>query len=107
VAVIGPCLPALALEQQLLKEYYQERFEKGFEYSFVAPGMTRVVQAAGRLIRSTQGTGVIALFDQRFLHAPYRHHLPPDWLPEEGAGALAGDPAEVAEEFFRVLRVKG
>jgi Rad3-related DNA helicase len=69
--------------------------------------MTRVVQAAGRLIRSPRDTRVIALFDQRFLHAPYRHHPPPDWLPEEGAGALVGDPAEVAEEFFRVLSLKG
>jgi DNA excision repair protein ERCC-2 len=106
VAIVGPCLPALTLEQQLLKDYYQERFDRGFEYSFVVPGMTRVVQAAGRLIRSPHDTGVIALFDQRFLHAPYRHHLPPDWLPEEGAGALVGDPAEVAEEFFRVLSLK-
>jgi len=69
--------------------------------AFVVLGMTRVVQAARRLIR------FIALFDKRFLHAPYRHHLPPDWLPEEGAGALVGDPAEVAEEFFRVLSLKG
>ena len=106
VAIVGPCLPALTLEQQLLKDYYQERFDRGFEYSFVVPGMTRVVQAAGRLIRSPHDTGVIALFDQRFLHAPYRHHLPPDWLPEEGAGALVGDPAEVAEEFFRVLSLR-
>jgi len=107
VAVVGPCLPAVTLEQQLLKEYYQERFERGFEYSFVVPGMTRVVQAAGRLIRSAEDTGVIALFDQRFLHAPYRHYLPGDWLPEEGAGALVGNPAEVAEEFFRALAMKG
>ncbi|HSF39999.1 MAG TPA: helicase C-terminal domain-containing protein, partial [Thermoanaerobaculia bacterium] len=42
VAVIGPCLPPLTLEQQLLKDYYEERFERGFEYSFVVPGMTRV-----------------------------------------------------------------
>jgi DNA excision repair protein ERCC-2 len=107
VAVVGPCLPAVTLEQQLLKEYYQERFDRGFEYSFVVPGMTRVVQAAGRLIRSAQDTGVIALFDQRFLHAPYRHYLPGDWLPEEGAGALVGNPALVAEEFFRALAMKG
>jgi DNA excision repair protein ERCC-2 len=106
VAVIGPCLPALTLEQELLKAYYQERFDRGFEYSFVVPGMTRVVQAAGRLIRSPRDTGVIALFDQRFLSAPYRHYLPSDWLPEEGAGALVGDPAEVAEEFFRVLSLR-
>jgi DNA excision repair protein ERCC-2 len=106
VAVVGPCLPALTLEQQLLKDYYEERFERGFEYSFVVPGMTRVVQAAGRLIRSPEDTGVIALFDQRFLHAPYRNYLPADWLPEEGAGALVGNPSEVAEEFFKALSLR-
>ncbi|HEV7503585.1 MAG TPA: helicase C-terminal domain-containing protein [Thermoanaerobaculia bacterium] len=106
VAVVGPCLPAMTLEQQLLKDYYEERFEKGFEYSFVVPGMTRVVQAAGRLIRSPEDTGVIALFDQRFLHAPYRDYLPADWLPEEGAGALVGNPSKVAEEFFRALSLR-
>jgi Rad3-related DNA helicase len=100
VAVVGPCLPALTLEQQLLKDYYQERFEKGFENSFVVPGMTRVVQAAGRLIRSPRDTGVIALFDQRFLHAPYWHHLPPDWLPEEGVGTLVATRWRWRRSFF-------
>ena len=42
----------------------------------------------GRLIRSAEDTGVIALLDRRFLERPYRDHLPADWLPEEGAGAL-------------------
>jgi DNA excision repair protein ERCC-2 len=106
VAVVGPCLPALTLERQLLKDYYQERFERGFEYAFVVPGMTRVVQAAGRLIRSPEDTGVIALFDQRFLESPYRKHLPADWLAEEGPAGLAGDPAAVAAEFFRVLSLQ-
>ena len=106
VASSVPACRRLTLEQQLLKDYYEERFERGFEYSFVVPGMTRVVQAAGRLIRSPEDTGVIALFDQRFLHAPYRDYLPADWLPEEGAGALVGDPAEVAEEFFKALSLR-
>lgn len=100
VAVVGPCLPALNLEQQLLREYYDERFEKGFEYAFVVPGMTRVVQAAGRLIRSPQDSGVIALFDRRFLHKPYRTHLPADWLPEKGVRGLVGEPSAAAREFF-------
>jgi DNA excision repair protein ERCC-2 len=104
VAVIGPCLPALTLERQLLKDYYQEVFERGFEYAFVVPGLTRVVQAAGRLIRSPHDTGVIALFDQRFLQRPYRKYLPADWLPEDGTAALVGDPAAVAAEFFRDIR---
>ncbi len=106
VAVVGPCLPALTLERQLLKDYYQERFERGFEYAFVVPGMTRVVQAAGRLIRSPEDTGIIALFDQRFLEGPYRKHLPADWLPEDGAAGLVGDPAATAAEFFRVLSLR-
>jgi DNA excision repair protein ERCC-2 len=100
VAVVGPCLPALSLEQTRLKEYYDDRFERGFEYSYVVPGMTRVVQAVGRLIRSPEDRGVIALLDHRFLEPPYRDHLPSDWLTVEGPDALIGDPAEVAREFF-------
>jgi DNA excision repair protein ERCC-2 len=100
VAVVGPCLPALTVEQQLLKRYYQERFDRGFEYAFVVPGMTRVVQAAGRLIRSDEDRGVIALLDRRFLEGIYRKHLPGDWVPEEGAEALSHDPAEAAAAFF-------
>lgn len=104
VAVVGPCLPALTLEQQLLSRYYDERFDRGFEYAFVVPGMTRVVQAAGRLIRSDRDQGVIALFDRRFLENPYRRHLPGDWLPDEGPEALSDDPAEAATAFFGALR---
>ncbi len=100
VAVVGPCLPAVTLDQQLLKAYYEERFERGFEYAFVVPGMTRVVQAAGRLIRSADDTGVIALFDRRFTRFPYRGHLPDDWVPRGGVRSLVGDPGEVARIFF-------
>ena len=105
MAVVGPCLPVLTLEQQLLQSYYEERFERGFEYAFVVPGMTRVVQAAGRLIRSAEDSGVIALFDRRFLDRPYRDHLPADWLPEDGdPRSLAGDPAAAARDFFAEVR---
>ena len=104
VAVVGPCLPALSLEQTRLKEYYEDRFERGFEYAYVVPGMTRVVQAVGRLIRSARDRGVIALLDHRFLETPYREHLPADWLGVEGADALIGDPAEAALAFFGVAR---
>ncbi|NJL30111.1 MAG: hypothetical protein HC897_20555 [Thermoanaerobaculia bacterium] len=102
--MVGPCLPALTLDQELLKAYYDERFERGFEYAFVVPGMTRVVQAAGRLIRSETDTGVIALFDKRFLRRPYSDHLPADWIPEGGIRTLGGEPGRVATEFFRRLR---
>ena len=54
VIVVGPCLPGVGLEQKLLQDHFEERFERGFEYAFVVPGMTRVIQAAGRLIRSAE-----------------------------------------------------
>jgi Rad3-related DNA helicase len=107
VAVVGPCLPGLSLEQQLLKHYYQERFERGFEYAFVVPGMTRVVQAAGRLIRSAEDSGVIALLDRRFLQSPYADYLPEHWLDGSDPEALTGDPAEVAAEFFAARVASG
>ncbi|MEM7052836.1 MAG: helicase C-terminal domain-containing protein [Acidobacteriota bacterium] len=103
VAIVGPCLPGLSLEQRLLKDYYQERFDRGFEYAFVVPGMTRVVQAAGRLIRSPEDTGVIALLDRRFLHRPYREHLPGDWVEDGNPTPLKGEPARAALEFFAAL----
>ena len=80
--------------------YYDERFDRGFEYAFVVPGMTRVVQAAGRLIRGDTDTGVIALFDKRFLFKTYRQYLPSHWLDDGNARELAGDPEDVARRFF-------
>ncbi len=100
VAVVGPCLPAPTIDQRLLKAYFDERFDRGFEYAFVVPGMTRVVQAAGRLIRTERDTGVIALFDRRFLQPSYRQHLPEDWLQDGHARHLVGEPADVARRFF-------
>ncbi len=76
VAIVGPCLPVPTIETRLLQTYYEERFERGFEFAFVVPGMTRVVQAAGRLIRSAEDIGVIALLDRRFLDRPYVDRLP-------------------------------
>ena len=100
VAVIGPCLPAVSLERELLKRYYDEQFERGFEYAFVVPGMTRVIQAAGRLIRSPEDTGVIALLDERFLAPPYRYHLPADWAVDGRIEELVGSAGVAASEFF-------
>ncbi len=89
VIVVGPCLPSVGLEQKLLQDHFEERFEKGFEYAFVVPGMTRVIQAAGRLIRSASDRGVIALLDRRFLDLPYVE-LPAGRLDSRGRSARAG-----------------
>jgi Rad3-related DNA helicase len=59
VVVVSPGLPQFNMERELLKAYYQETYEHGFGYAYLIPGMTRVVQAAGRLIRSDTDRGVI------------------------------------------------
>ncbi len=100
VAVVGPCLPALTPERELLRAYYDEQLERGFEYAYVAPGLVRVLQAAGRLIRSERDRGVIALLGRRFSEPPYADYLPEAWLPPEGVMGLVGDPAAVARKFF-------
>jgi Rad3-related DNA helicase len=102
VAVIGPCLPPPDFARELLRRRYEERFgdEEGFLLAYALPGMTRVVQGAGRLIRSEQDRGVVALFDRRFLAEPWRSLLPAEWLAGGDADALVGDSARVARRFF-------
>ena len=90
----------MGLEQKLLQDHFEERFEKGFEYAFVVPGMTRVIQAAGRLIRSANDRGVIALLDRRFLDLPYVDYLPADWIPQR-ARAPGRQPGGSGAEFLR------
>lgn len=104
VAVVSPCLPAVTLEREILKAYYDERFERGFEFAYVVPGMTRVIQAAGRLLRTPADRGVIALLDRRFAAVPYRNFLPSWWLSERPVKHLVGTPSEVARGFFGASR---
>lgn len=103
VVVVSPALPQVGPERELLKGYFQDRFERGFEYAYLVPGMTRVVQAAGRLIRSAEDRGAIVLVCRRFAREPYVGLLPPDWL-EGGPGEWA-DPAAAVRAFFAALPV--
>jgi len=100
VAVVGPCLPAGSTRRALLAEHFEERFDRGFELAYAVPGMIRVVQSAGRLLRTGADRGVIALYDRRFLREPYRSLLPEEWLAGRSPEDLRGDPAAVARRFF-------
>ncbi len=100
VAVIGPCLPSPSTRRALLAEHFDEHFDRGFEFAYALPGMTRVVQSAGRLLRTGSDRGVIALYDRRFLREPYRSLLPEEWLGGGAPEDLRGDPAVVARRFF-------
>ena len=79
VMVVGVGLPQVGLERNLLRGYFQSQGKNGFDYAYVYPGMCKVLQAGGRLIRSESDNGVIVLADDRFLQHPYKQLLPEEW----------------------------
>ncbi|MDM8525780.1 helicase C-terminal domain-containing protein [Desulfococcaceae bacterium HSG8] len=79
--IVGVGLPGICLERELIREYFANTHGKGFEYAYIYPGINRVLQAAGRVIRSEKDRGVVLLIDQRFASFQYKHLLPSEWLP--------------------------
>ena len=77
--VVGVGLPQICLERDLIKHYFDERDLSGFEYAYTYPGMNRVLQAAGRVIRTEADRGAILLVDRRFGQGRYRRLFPPSW----------------------------
>jgi DNA excision repair protein ERCC-2 len=104
VVVVSPALPMVRFEQERMRRYFEDRFERGFEYAYVVPGMTRVVQSAGRLIRSGSDTGVVVLACRRFLQAPYSRYLPEHWYDEDPSELACIEVGKATREFFE--RVK-
>jgi len=97
VVIIGPGLPRVSFEQELMREYYAERYGMGFEYAYLFVGMTRVIQSAGRLIRSEHDAGVAVLIGQRFATPRYAELFPPDWYEASPAELISRDvPGDLA-----------
>lgn len=80
--IVGPALPPPSVERALLQQWYEERYDEGFTLAYVHPGMTRVVQAAGRVVRGPEDRGRVVLVCRRFLRHEYQAWLPPDWNVE-------------------------
>ena len=100
VFIVSPSLPQVSFERELLRRYFDDQEESGFEFAYIQPGMTRVIQAAGRLIRSETDRGVVALLCRRFTEDPYRRYLPRDWYDEDPEELVSRDPEESVREFF-------
>lgn len=105
VVVVSPALPMVRFEQERMRRYFEERYERGFEYAYVIPGMTRVVQSAGRLIRSESDTGVVVLACRRFLQAPYSRYLPEHWYLDDPSELACIDVGRSTREFFQKVGV--
>lgn len=96
--VVGTGLPMVCNEKELFRFYFDEKNGKGFEYAYLYPGMNKVMQSAGRVIRTTEDTGAILLLDERFLTPAYRNLFPKEWIPFETVNV--SDAEEKLRKFW-------
>lgn len=77
--IVGTGLPQISNEREILMNYYNKRSGEGFDYAYRYPGMNKVLQAAGRVIRTAEDVGVIEILDERFLQSDYSSLFPREW----------------------------
>ncbi|NLW21840.1 MAG: ATP-dependent DNA helicase [Tissierellia bacterium] len=77
--IVGVGLPQICFERNIIREYFQYENGQGYEYAYMYPGMNKVLQAAGRVIRSEEDKGAILLIDDRFATIKYKRLYPREW----------------------------
>ncbi|MGM9641807.1 MAG: ATP-dependent DNA helicase [Eubacteriales bacterium] len=77
--IVGVGLPGLSAERNIIRDYFENRAECGYDYAYTYPGMNSVLQAAGRVIRRPEDRGVVILIDDRYAEEKYRALYPPHW----------------------------
>ncbi|MEQ9365262.1 MAG: ATP-dependent DNA helicase [Leptospirales bacterium] len=99
--IVGPGLPQISIERQLIREYFDGRDLDGFDYSLVHPGINRSVQAAGRVIRTERDRGVILLLGARFAEERYFEKLPAAWREELRIAPDYETTIDLVRKFWR------
>jgi DNA excision repair protein ERCC-2 len=102
--IVGVCLPQVCLERDVIRQYYDEYDGLGFAYAYAYPGFNRVMQAAGRVIRSGEDKGVVLLIDDRFSHPMYRELMPDQWRPVQPVHSPE-DTAQYVKEFWESIEL--
>lgn len=103
-AVVGTGLPQVSCEREILKDYYDEKGKQGFDYAYRYPGMNKVLQAAGRVIRTKEDTGTILLLDERFLNRDYRKLFPGEW--SDAGTCTLGNVEKYLQAFWNTFGEK-
>jgi DNA excision repair protein ERCC-2 len=96
--IYGVGLPGISPERDIIRDYFTETDQAGFEYAYLYPGINRVLQAAGRVIRSENDRGVVVLVDDRYKSYRYKSLLPVNWKPV--VVNTKSDLALVLEKFW-------
>lgn len=96
--IVGTGLPQISYEREILKHYYDKKNENGFDYAYRFPGMNKVLQSAGRVIRTREDRGIILLLDERFCSPDYRNLFPREW--EDYQTCTRGRVGEILDAFW-------
>ncbi len=95
--IVGTGLPQVSNERDILQKYFDEKDNNGFDYAMKIPGMNKVLQAAGRVIRTENDTGVIVLLDERFEKPDLKQMFPREW---KNISKITGDKYKNIEKFW-------
>jgi len=106
VIVFGPGLPQVNYERELIRRYYDQKSGNGFDYAYLYPGINKVIQAVGRLIRSQQDRGIIVLVDERFSDEKTGLLLPDYWFRQPGDVVVTDQYEPVIREFWENIDKK-
>lgn len=77
--IVGVGLPQIALEREVIRSYYETTSRQGYEFAYMYPGLNKVLQAVGRVIRTEQDRGIVLLIDERFSLSSYKKLFPEEW----------------------------
>ena len=104
VIIVGTGLPQVCNEREIVKQYFSGIGSDGFEYAYLYPGMNKVLQSAGRVIRTEKDRGLILLLDERFSTGRYRELFPREW--SNARHCTAESLTSYMQEFWDVLSRK-
>lgn len=97
--IVGVGIPAISSERNIMREYFENTRENGYDYAYTYPGMNRVLQAAGRVIRTENDRGVVVLLDDRYATEQYKAMLPEQWSHIKYVHS-AGELSETVKKFW-------
>ena len=100
VVLVSVGLPKFSFEREVIKDYFAEKFDMGYEYAYLYPSSNKIAQSGGRLIRTAYDRGVILLLDDRFLKDEYVVNLPSQWGPIETIKNLSGLQSKL-KDFYK------
>ena len=96
--IVGTGLPKVCTEREILKQYFDARGLGGFDYAYLYPGMNKVLQSAGRVIRTATDKGCVLLLDERFARNEYKKLFPREW--KQPVFGNISDLSNVLENFW-------